>query len=330
MAEEKLIVDLDKPGAEEHLVETPKDDIAAWLNEEVDVFDLAAEMLKEEGVHTIFALTAGGCWNIEGHCLKAGIERVHVRTEETATFAADAYGRMTSRPGIACTGPATGICYATAGVAQAYSAQSPMVYIAGESGAMDDDKFQLQGLVRAERLCETIAKFARRVPQPGTFLFQLKRALRTAVTPPTGPCVVAYTYEYLDRSNSIGPRADFLVHYTPGTWAPKPRPSVPPAEDVRRFMEWLVDSERPAIITGEGLTYDDAQDELREFVALTGIPTHCRRNSRGAISEYDPLNCYGRARGYVMRRCEPHMPRSRSIQTIQSSHSRPSSSLSEI
>lgn len=304
MSDEKLMVDLDKPGSEEGQLAPPSDDVAGWLNEEVDVFDMAAEMLKEEGVSTIFGLTAGGCWNIEGHCLKAGIERVHVRTEETATFAADAYGRMSRRPGIAVSGPATGICYATAGVAQGFSAQSPMVYIAGESGWQDDDKFQLQGLVRAERMCESIAKSARRVPGAATFLFQLKRALRSAVTPPTGPCVVAYTYEYLDRSESIGPRINYLVHYTPGTWAPKPRRSVPPPEDVKKFMEWLIDSERPSIVTGEGVAYDDAQDELREFVALTGIPCHTRRNSRGAISEYDPLNCYGRARGYVMRKCD--------------------------
>jgi hypothetical protein len=185
MADEKMLVDLDKPGSEEDQLEAPPDDIQGWLNEEVDVFDLATDMLKEEGINTIFALTAGGCWNMEGHSLRAGIERVHVRTEETATFAADAYGRMSLRPGIAVTGPATGICYATAGVAQGYSAQSPMVYIAGESGWMDDDKFQLQGLVRAERMCETISKHARRVPGPATFLFQLKRALRSAVTPPT-------------------------------------------------------------------------------------------------------------------------------------------------
>jgi thiamine pyrophosphate-dependent acetolactate synthase large subunit-like protein len=70
------------------------------------------------------------------------------------------------------------------------------------------------------------------------------------------------------------------------------------------MLEWLFDSERPSIVTGEGITYDDAQEELREFIALTGIPCHCRRNSRGAISEYDPLNCYGRARGYVMRKCD--------------------------
>ena len=93
MNDEKMLVDLDKPGSEENQLTGPTDDVAGWLNEEVDVFDLAAEMLKEEGVHTIFGLTAGGCWNMEGHALKAGIERVHVRTEETATFAADAYGR---------------------------------------------------------------------------------------------------------------------------------------------------------------------------------------------------------------------------------------------
>jgi thiamine pyrophosphate-dependent acetolactate synthase large subunit-like protein len=301
---EKMLTDLDKPGAEEALLAPPPTAVAEWLEQEVDVFDLAAEMLKEEGVKCTFGVCAGGAWNIEGHSLRAGIPRVHVRTEETATYAADAYGRMLQRPGVAITGPATGINYATAGVVQAYSAQSPMVYIAGESGVWDDDKFMLQGVTRTEDACRGISKWARRCPNPATFLFQLKRAFRDAVTAPTGPCCVAYPYEYSNRVLTIGPRRLFLMHYTPGTWAPKPRRSLADPEDIKRMMEWLLASERPAVIAGEGVVYDDAIPELQEFVALTGIPTHCRRNARGAISEFDPLNCYGRARGVVMRECD--------------------------
>jgi len=301
---EKMLTDLEKPGAEEHLLAPPPTEVAAWLEQEVDVFDLVADMLKEEGVKATFGVCAGGDWNIEGHTLRAGIPRVHVRTEETAGFAADAYGRITGKPGICHTGPATGICYISAGIAQGYSAQSPMVYIAGESGAWDDDKYMLQGVVRAEKMMDGISKWSRRVPNPATFLFQLKRALRDSVTAPTGPCCVAYSYEYCNRSWSIGPRRLFLMHYTPGTWAPAPRRAVADPEMLKRMLEWLLAAERPAIIVGEGICYDDAIAELQEFVALTGIPTHARRNARGAISEFDPLNCYGRARGVMVRECD--------------------------
>ena len=66
-------------------------------------------------------------------------------------------------------------------------------------------------------------------------------------------------------------------------------------------MKWFLDAEHPAIVSGEGIWFHDAQEELREFVHLTGIPCHARRAGRGAISEYDPLNSFGRARGRVMR-----------------------------
>jgi thiamine pyrophosphate-dependent acetolactate synthase large subunit-like protein len=55
------------------------------------------------------------------------------------------------------------------------------------------------------------------------------------------------------------------------------------------------------MVCGESIWYHDAVAELDEFVHLLGIPCHTRRLARGAISEYDPLNCYGRARGKVMR-----------------------------
>ncbi|TET42335.1 MAG: thiamine pyrophosphate-binding protein, partial [Dehalococcoidia bacterium] len=314
--EKKMLVDLEKPGAEESKLAAPPKEVAAWLEEEVDVFDLMADILKQEGVACTFGLCAGGDWNVEGHTLRAGIPRVHVHTEETATFAADAYGRITRRPAFCHTGPATGINYATAGITQAYSAQSPLVYIAGQSGYWDDDKFMLQGVVRAEKACDGISKWARGVPNPATFLFQVKRAFRDAVEPPSGPCVIAIPYEFINRSWTIGPRRLFLMHLAPGAFppnlihhdtekpVPNPRRAVADPEEVKKMIEWLMASERPAILTGEGIMYDNAVPELQEFVKLTGIPTHCRRNSRGAISEFDPANCYGRARGVVVRECD--------------------------
>ena len=315
--EKKMLVDLEKPGAEEFTKGAPTPEaVLEWLNEEVDVFDMAADMLKQEGVACTFGLCAGGDWNVEGHTLRAGIPRVHVHTEETASFAADAYGRITRRPGFCHTGPATGINYITAGITQAYSAQSPVVYVAGQSGYWDDDKFMLQGVVRAEKACDGISKWARGVPNPATFLFQLKRAFRDSVTAPSGPCVLGIGYEYINRSWSIGPRRLFVMHYNPGSFPPNlihhdtenpppnPRRSVADPEEVKKMMEWIMAAERPALLVGEGVMYDNAVPELQELVKLTGIPTHCRRNARGAISEFDPLNCYGRARGVVVRECD--------------------------
>jgi thiamine pyrophosphate-dependent acetolactate synthase large subunit-like protein len=263
-----------------------------------------AEILREEGVTHVAGLTAGGQWQIESALLRHGIKRIHVRHEATATFFADAMGRLTSRPGVSEVGPATGLSYSHAGVIQAYAAQSPMVHLVGESGTWDDDMFMGQGVARSEWMFVNQCKWVRRVTNPNIYLWYIKQAFRRAVTPPHGPIVIAHPYEFWDYPKHTQPRMAQLLCYTPGYWAPKPVRTMADPQVVEEAMKWLMEAERPAIIVGEGITLQFAQDELREFVALTGIPTHSRRNTRGCPSEYDPLNCYGRARGAVMREAD--------------------------
>lgn len=295
--EEKVLIDTLKPALE---AEVPE--IAPEMMEMVHIGDLAAQLIKDEGIDHVFGLTAGGIWMMETLVQRAGIKRVHVRHEQTATFAADAWGRLTRRPGVALIGPGTGLTNSTTGVVQGYSAQSPMVVIVGESGSIDDDKPGAQGLSRSENQFQGISKWARKVHTPIGFLFQLKRAFRSAVTPPQGPCVVAYGYDFLYfRERVEVPRMMAYMFYHPTCWTPRVWRTCEDPELVRRALAWLLEAEKPAMIVGESIHQDDAQDELREFVELLGIPCHARRISRGAISEYDPLNAYGRARGRVMR-----------------------------
>ena len=96
-------------------------------------------------------------------------------------------------------------------------------------------------------------------------------------------------------------RAELEFSYTPGYWEPKPIRQLAAPDDIERTVRWIMEAERPTIVAGPQIHYQHATEELLEFVELMGIPTHCRRAGRGAISEYNPLNCYGRARGRVMR-----------------------------
>lgn len=52
-------------------------------DERVNILDLSAEMVKEEGVEYYFCLVGGNATNIDMHLQKAGIKRVHVRHEQT-------------------------------------------------------------------------------------------------------------------------------------------------------------------------------------------------------------------------------------------------------
>jgi len=293
--EEKLITDKLKPMWE---IEMPEVDPADF--EKANIFDLGAQLLQEEGVKVVFSLVGTLSWAQEMRTMMRGIPRVTVHHEQTAGFAADAMGRITRRPGVAFASGGTGLTNITTGVVQGYAAEAPMVIWGGETGSLDDDKIMAQGISRAENQFQGICKSVRKVSNPMTLLFALKRAFRLAVTPPVGPCVV---YHNLDMCGPTGwpMKIEAFLNYRLGTVPPRVWETCENPAMIEKALKWLLEAEKPAMIVGSGIHQDDAQEELREFVHLLGIPCHARRISRGAISEYDPLNAYGRARGRVMR-----------------------------
>jgi len=307
--EEKLILETMKPGAELAEVPPPADWIQQWLEEDANVHTMTAEMLKAEGVEYIFGLLSACTLQAELEWQKHGIKRVHVRREDTGTFAAEGWARLAGRPGVAYFGPGTGTTNATTGAVQGLSAAAPAVFLAYTSFAFDDTMNMAQGISRAYKMYDGITKYTHRLVNFMTLPFELKRAFRSCMTPPTGPVCLELSAEVSMDMFRHGPRINYLVGFNPLTWSGRSEIPKRPADPqiVEKAMEWLMEAERPAIVAGDGIVLDDAITELQEFVKLTGIPTHTRRTARGAISEYDPLNCYGRARGRMLRRSDRTM-----------------------
>ncbi|MFH0847817.1 MAG: thiamine pyrophosphate-binding protein [Chloroflexota bacterium] len=299
--EEKMLVDKLRPTAETALRGPAKVDVKA--EERVNIGWAVAQMLKQEGVEYLAFLTGGGTSNYIVEIQKAKIKCVHCRNEATAGFFMDAWGRYTTRPGFGLPGAGTGGTNFGTGLCQAYSAGAPGVTLVCESGPFDDDKYGGQGIFRAEHQYNGMAKFVRKVTNPNTLLWQLKRAFRTAMTPPYGPCVVASSnVELNSQLNYMVPRRVLYQTLRPTpAWAPQdftletsPDPAL-----VEKAVKWLLEAEKPVIIAGHVAHQEHCQDEYRELAHLLGVPSSARRIARGMISEEDDLNYGRRARGAV-------------------------------
>ncbi|MFH0847751.1 MAG: thiamine pyrophosphate-binding protein, partial [Chloroflexota bacterium] len=263
----------------------------------VKIAEEVAKVLKSEGVEYTFFLTGGGTATMMVAIEQAGIKAVHCRNEMSAGFAMDAWGRITTRPGFALPGAGTGLTNFMTGLCQAYSAPSPGVAIIAESGPFDDDKYGGQGIARSENQAVGLCKWARKA-HPNTFLWQLKRAFRSAVTPPIGPVVVAYGNSEFTTGLTV-PRRLAYQALDPDGWKPRNFHNLVPQPEIEAAVKWLLDAQKPVIVAGHGAHQDQCQEELRELAHLLGIPAAGRRIARGMISEEDPL-CYGRrARGVL-------------------------------
>ena len=93
--------------------------------------ELVARVLKEAGVAHAFTLCGGHILPIYDGCVSEGIGLIDVRHEQAAAHAADAYARLTRNIGVAVVTAGPGVTDAVTGVANAYSARSPLLLIGG-------------------------------------------------------------------------------------------------------------------------------------------------------------------------------------------------------
>ena len=87
---------------------------------------VVARALKREGVPYIFTLCGGHIQAIYDGCLDDGIRVVDVRHEQTAGHAADAYARVTGKPGVCAVTAGPGVTDVVTAVANAQRAGIPV------------------------------------------------------------------------------------------------------------------------------------------------------------------------------------------------------------
>ncbi|NWF55879.1 MAG: thiamine pyrophosphate-binding protein, partial [Syntrophaceae bacterium] len=107
---------------------------------------LAVDALIEKGVNKVFSLSGGHIFPFyecsEGSCL----EIFATRHEQAAVFMAEAWGRMTRKPGVALVTAGPGFSNSISAIANAQMANSPLLLIAGVVGLRANEKLDLQDM----------------------------------------------------------------------------------------------------------------------------------------------------------------------------------------
>lgn len=92
----------------------------------------AVEALRANGVEVVFGLNGDhGLTLYEGLADTPANVHVTVKHENTAALAAEAYGRLTGRPGVAVVTAGPGALNSISGVAGALASGAPLVHLSG-------------------------------------------------------------------------------------------------------------------------------------------------------------------------------------------------------
>jgi acetolactate synthase-1/2/3 large subunit len=252
---------------------------------------LVARVLKQAGVGHVFTLCGGHILPIYDGCLDEGIAVIDVRHEQAAAHAADAYARLTRNIGVAMVAPGPGVTDAVTGVANAYAARSPMLLIGGAAPLGLRGLGALQEMEQVA-LLRPITKASLTVPETRQIPEVLTTAIRTALSGRPGPVFVEIPVDLLLATieDRLAPIPTAYVH--------RPRAAAD-TEALGTLEGLLADAERPVVIAGGGVYWDDAAAALAVFAERSGVPVFMNGAGRGSLPTAHP-QAFAQARGMAL------------------------------
>ncbi len=257
--------------------------------------DLVVQTLKDEGVNTVFYLTGGPMSDVAGLCLEMEFKSIDVRHEQAAAMMAHAYSRLSGRPGICFAASGPGTTNLLTGIGNSFLDATPVVALGGSSPLVENSRGAFQEMDQLS-VFKPVTKWAERVTDVRRIPELVSKAVRMASQGQPGPV-------YLDLPGDIlyTPVELEEVRF-PRNLTKQPRPVGDP-ELIEEAIALLKKAERPLVLTGSGILWSQAWQELQAFVDLTGIPFYTTPQGRGVIPEDHPL-CFLAARSKAFREAD--------------------------
>ena len=267
---------------------------------EMNVADVVAKVLKEEGVEWYAGVHGGHIWQLMVSIARAGIKMYHMRHEQSGVYMADGWARASGKPGV-CFGTAgPGFGNMISGMYQAYLARSPIICLLGQHATTEDGWGPFQEAY-AEPLSGHFTKWTRRVIEPSMAAYFIQKAFRDATTYPPGPVAIELPTNILGQ---IAGDESCLRGYLPHSVCAPPSRPAGDSQTVEKAVRMLLEAKKPVVVGGDGIYWSNASEELKEFVELLQIPVLTRRMGRGAVPEDHPLAYNGGIRRPIQNQAD--------------------------
>jgi 2-hydroxyacyl-CoA lyase 1 len=249
---------------------------------EVDGATLIARSLKQQGIDHLFGVVGFPVTPIAEAAQKEGVAYIGMRNEQTASYAAQAYGYLTGRPGACITVTGPGVVHGLAGLANAQQNCWPMILIGGASesyrGGMGAFQEERQVLI-ASPFC----KFAHGIESVARIPYYVEMATRHAIYGRPGA-------SYLDMPDDIITGKCDLAKVTEVERVPEPPRMVAPQESIEAALNLLEKAERPLVLVGKGMAWSHAENEVRSFIERTQLPFVRSPMGKGVVPDDHPLS----------------------------------------
>lgn len=226
---------------------------------------LVADALRVQGVDTVFCVPGESYLEVmDGlYDLSDDIALIACRHEHGAANMAEAYAKLTGRPGVCMVTRGPGACNGSIGVHTAFQDSTPMVMLIGQVPRtfMGREAFQE---VDYRQMYAPLAKWVTQIDDVDQVPEVMARAFHATLSGRPGPVIVALPEDMLrdaSAAENIGPYETEPVHPDPG--------------DMERLRHILGDAQRPLVLVGGGGWNDAARADLVGFAEANCLPICC-------------------------------------------------------
>ncbi len=239
---------------------------------------LLIDALKVHGVDMVFGVPGESYLDALDAFYDArdDIKFVICRQEGGAANMADAYGKLTGRPGICFVTRGPGATNASIGIHTAFQDSTPVILLIGQVSTKLTEREAFQEM-DYRRMYGQMAKWVAQIDRPERVPEMLSHAFHLAVSGRPGPVVLALPEDMQSATATVADTARYQrVAAHPG------------ADDMNRLRDMLAQAQRPFVMLGGGGWNQRACDDIQAFVAANALPAGCTYRCQDLLDNRHP------------------------------------------
>lgn len=223
---------------------------------------ILADQLRLLGADTVFCVPGESFLDLlDGlYAHQDDIKVIACRHESGASNMADAYGKMTGKPGICVVTRGPGATNAANGIHTAFQDSTPMIVLIGQVGRGMSDREAFQEM-DYRRVFGEMAKWIAQIDDPRRIPEYLSRAWKVALSGRPGPVVLALPEDMLSQRVSV---KDLRA-------TPLPRSAPTPAA-MAELETMIRQAKKPLLVVGGPSWNAQCAQKVQAFAERNGLP----------------------------------------------------------
>ncbi|PJG58098.1 acetolactate synthase 2 catalytic subunit [Aeromonas cavernicola] len=261
------------------------------------------QALKQQGVTQVFGYPGGAIMPVYDALYDGGLAHQLCRHEQGAAMAAVGYARASGQVGVCIATSGPGATNLVTGLAEALLDSVPLVAITGQvpCAAVGTDAFQEVDVLGISLAC---TKHSFMVTDVAELPQVIAEAFAIASSGRPGPVLIDLPKDVQLAAVAVHGQLS-VVATTTAQWQDEEDHA-----ELSLARTLLAAAQRPVLYVGGGVGMANAEQQLREFAAVTGMPTVTTLKGIGALDPDSPvylgmLGMHGtKAANYAVQQCD--------------------------